>query len=120
MRRETLPNRRETTGVTFDHDGQKYTAHFGQYPDGRIAEVFVSGMKIGTSVDTGAREASTILSMALQFGAAFESIRRALPRDPSGKAMGPIGAIMDLLHGDAENGRDRGRDDQACSAIDVR
>lgn len=115
MTREILPNRRATTGVSFFHDGQKYTAHIGQYDDGRVAEVFVSGMKVGTSVDAGAREASTILSMALQFGAAFESIRRALPRDPSGKAMGPIGAIMDLLMEDSAHGRDRGRDDQACS-----
>lgn len=109
MKREALPNRRETTGVSFNHDGQKYTAHIGQYPDGRIAEVFVSGMKVGTSVDTGARESSTILSMALQFGAAFESIRRALPRDPSGKAMGPIGAVMDLLVSEMRNeaGRDQ-------------
>ena len=105
--RETLPNRRATTGITFDHDGQKYTAHVGYYADGRPAEIFVSGMKIGTSVDTGAREASTIASMALQFGAAFESIRKALPRDPEGNAMGPIGAIMDLLAQDIEHGRDQ-------------
>lgn len=100
--REKLPNRRPTDGISFVHDGQNYTAHVGPYPDGRIAEIFVSGQKVGTAIDTGAREASTILSIALQWGAEFESIRRALPRDPQGRATGPIGAIMDLLAKDSE------------------
>ena len=98
--REKLANRRPTEGINFTHGGQSYTAHVGPYPDGRIAEIFVSGQKVGTAIDTGAREASTILSIALQFGAEFDSIRRALPRDPQGRATGPIGAIMDIISED--------------------
>jgi hypothetical protein len=98
--RERLPNRRNAFVYEYNHDDQVYVAHVGRYGDhenGRIGEIFVSGEKVGTGIDTGAREASTILSIALQCGAEFDSIRRALPRDPQGKATGPIGAVMDLI-----------------------
>lgn len=95
--RTALPNRREVEGISFECAGQPYTAHVGRYTNGQVAEIFVTSMKTGTHVDTAAREASTILSMALQYGAEFEAIRRALPRDPHGIATGPVGAIMDLL-----------------------
>lgn len=97
MTRETLPNRRATTGYQFTHDGHVYMAHVGRYHDGRLAEIFITGSKVGTGVDTGARESSTIASLALQHGAAIDGMRRSLPRDPNGKAMGPVGALMDLL-----------------------
>lgn len=96
--RKTLPDRRFAQGIAFECAGQPYMAHVGRYPDNdQIAEIFVTSIKTGTHVDTSAREASTILSMALQYGAEFESIRRALPRDPRGAATGPVGTIMDLL-----------------------
>jgi hypothetical protein len=97
MNRERLPNRRFADGVAYEHEGQKYHAHIGYYPDGRVAEIFVTGSKIGTSIDTGVREASTALSIGLQHGADFDTIRRALPRDPQGKPLGAVGAIMDLI-----------------------
>lgn len=97
MTRETLPNRRETTGYELEHDGQRYMAHVGRYGDGRIAEIFLTGSKVGTAVDTGARESSTIMSFALQFGAPVDRIRHAMPRDPAGNPLGPVGALLDLL-----------------------
>jgi hypothetical protein len=39
---------------------------------------------------------------ALQHGADLDAIRRALGRDSSGRALGPIGAALDILH---EEGR---------------
>jgi hypothetical protein len=101
MTRETLPNRRFTAGHSFVHDGQEYMGHVGYYDDGRIAELFLTGAKVGTAVDTGARESSTVASFALQYGAPVDKIRSAMPRDPAGRALGPVGAFLDLLHGEA-------------------
>jgi len=98
MTRETLPNRRFAAGYQYTHGGQSYMAHVGFYPDGRMAELFVTGAKPSTDADTVAREASTLLSFALQYGAPPEKLRVAMPRDPQGRAMGPVGAIMDILH----------------------
>lgn len=97
MTRETLPNRRGTIGYAFAHDGQAYMAHVGHYPDGRVAELFVTGAKPTTGVDVAAREASTLASFALQYGAPLEKLRAAMPRDPQGRALGPVGAAFDLL-----------------------
>lgn len=100
MTRETLPNRRETTGFQFDFAGHKYMAHVGRYRDGRIAEVFLTAEKVGTGVDTLVRAHSTTLSIALQHGASVESFRKAMPRDPRGEPMEPLGALLDLLMGE--------------------
>jgi hypothetical protein len=43
--------------------------------------------------------AAIILGFALQHGADPEDIRRALCRDNSGVALGPLGAALDLLEG---------------------
>jgi hypothetical protein len=48
-------------------------------------------------VDTNARDSAIVLSFALQHGADIESIRKALCRDGRGRALGPLGAALDLL-----------------------
>lgn len=95
--RETLPNARRTEAISFEYSGMPFVAHVGRYDDGRFAELFISAAKTGTGIDTVAREVGTLLSIALQYGAEFEVIRRALPRDPRSQAMGLLGTIMDLL-----------------------
>ena len=77
-----MPNRRLSENVTFELDGLRFTATISRYPDGRIAD---------------ARDAAIVLSFALQYGADVEDIRRALCRDSAGKALGPLGAALDLL-----------------------
>ena len=97
MTRETLPNRRGTIGYAYDHDGQAYMAHVSHYDDGRPAEIFVTGAKVGTGVDNAAREASIATSFALQYGVPLKKLREAFPRDPQGKPLGSVGAALDLL-----------------------
>jgi hypothetical protein len=50
-----------------------------------------------TLFDTVMRDAAILLSFALQYGADFEMIRRALVRNGDGTASGPIGALLDLV-----------------------
>lgn len=95
--REELPNRRFAAGIPFEHIGIEYMAHVGRFADGRVAEIFISCLKSGSQLDTSIREASTILSIALQFGADFEKIRKAIPRDSLDAALTPLGQLMDIL-----------------------
>jgi hypothetical protein len=100
--RERLPNRR--IGETFELEvaGLRYTVTLGRYADGRIGEVFISNHKSGSSADTNARDAAIACSIAFQFGADIETIRRALCRDSRGRPSGPLGAALDrLAAGDA-------------------
>lgn len=95
--RERLPNRHASESFTFELDGLRFTATVSHFADGRIGEVFVNNHKAGNQSDTNARDAAILLSFALQHGADLETIRHALCRDNAGRALGPIGAALDLL-----------------------
>jgi hypothetical protein len=64
-----------------------------------LGELFVNNHKAGNQSDTNARDCAIILSFALQYGADAGEIAKALCRDSSGKALGPVGAALDLLLG---------------------
>jgi hypothetical protein len=96
--RQRLPNRREHTVITFTTaDGFRYTAGVGYFEDGRLAEIFLNAEKIGTAIETAARDSAVVASLALQHGVPPETIRRALTRNGSGEAGGPLGTLLDLL-----------------------
>src|SRR3984893_11962701 len=73
-----------------------------RFPDGRLAGVFLSNHKSNSAVDTNARDAAIVCSIALQCGADIETIRRALSRDSRGHATGPLGVALDLICGEGE------------------
>jgi hypothetical protein len=95
--RRRLPDRRLCESFTFELDGLRFTATVGRFSDGSIGELFLTNHKSGNQSDTNARDAAIIFSFAVQHGADIDSIRRAVCRDSSGKALGPIGAALDLL-----------------------
>jgi hypothetical protein len=94
-----LPNRR--TCVTFDleHGGMNFTCTCGRFADGRLSEIFLSNHKAGSGADVAARDSAIVCSIALQYGADAEAIRRALSRDSHGNASGPLGRALDLVLG---------------------
>jgi hypothetical protein len=101
--REHLPDRREHVVVNFTTaDGFRYTAGLGYFEDGRLAEVFLNAEKIGTAIETAARDSAVVASLALQHGVPPETIRRALSRNGNGEANGPLGTLLDLLAGKQE------------------
>src|ERR1700722_248546 len=103
--RDRLPNRREHALVTFQTaDGFHYTAGLGYFADGRLAEIFLNADKVGTAIETAARDSAIIASLGLQCGVPVEMIRRALSRNENGKASGPLGTLLDLLAADGEGG----------------
>jgi hypothetical protein len=97
--RRSLPNRREHDLITFEHGGIQYTAGIGHFDNGDLAEVFLSGGKTGSAVESHARDAAIILSLAAQFGTDISTVRRAMTRLRDGSAAGPVGHLLDLIGG---------------------
>jgi hypothetical protein len=95
--RERLPNRRRCSSFEFRHAGLDFTLCAGNYPDGRIAEIFLSSHKPGSPIEAIARDAAVTVSIALQFGAPLETIRAALTKDHDGSPATAIGAALDAL-----------------------
>jgi len=95
--RQHLPNRRASQTFTFEVGGLPYTATFSQFADGSISELFLSNHKTNSAADVNARDAAIVFSIAVQYGADAEAIRRALCRDARGVASSPLGAALDRI-----------------------
>jgi hypothetical protein len=95
--RNRLPNRRGSETFDLECAGLTYRVTISRFADGRLGEIFISNHKAGSGADTAARDSAIVASIALQFGADAETIRKALCRDSAGRASGPLGAVLDLL-----------------------
>ena len=95
--RQRLANRRASETFALECAGLNYLATVSRFPDGRLGEIFLSNHKAGSAADTAARDAAIACSIALQFGADVETIRKALCRDSRGNASGPLGVALDLI-----------------------
>jgi ribonucleoside-diphosphate reductase alpha chain len=98
--RARLPNRRASENFDLEVGGLKYTASFSRFPDGELGELFLNNQKSNSAAGTNARDATIACSFALQHGADFEAIRRALSRDAYGRALSPLGVALDIIAGD--------------------
>jgi hypothetical protein len=85
--RRRLDNLRPSETFNFEVGNLRYTATVSRFSDGRVAEV-------------DARDAAVAASLAFQFGCPLDVLRRALLRDPHGKASSPLGCALDQLGGD--------------------
>jgi hypothetical protein len=97
--RRRLPNRRVAETFDLEFSGLRYKATVSRFPDGSLAEVFVSNHKAGNASDVAARDAGILLSLCLQHGCGVETISRALSRNADGSASGVIAAVLDRLFG---------------------
>lgn len=91
--RQRLSDRRAHELYRFECSGQTYVGGVGRFEDGRIAEVFISGAKVGSTAEANAQDAAIVTSLALQFGCPLETIRHALTRN--GGSPGPLAALLD-------------------------
>jgi ribonucleoside-diphosphate reductase alpha chain len=98
--RQRLPDRRLAESFELEVAGLRYTCTIGRFPDGRIGEIFLNNHKSNSAADVNARDAAIVCSIALQFGADIETIRKALCRDTHGRASGPLAAALDRIIGD--------------------
>ena len=99
--RRTLPQRRASETFTLRFWNQNFTITIGRFPDGVIGEVFIDGGKSGQDIQSTARDAAVVLSLALQHGAPIEAIRHAVTRSGSGEAASILGATVDRLATDS-------------------
>ena len=97
MTRQRLPDRRASTAFCFECNSLRYTASASWFDDGRLGEVFVSNHRADSHADSCARDAAILASIALQFGAPLDVLRRALLRDSQGRPSTPIACALDLL-----------------------
>jgi hypothetical protein len=95
--RRRLPNRRASLSFDIEVGGLKYKATVGFFPDGSVAELFVSNHKAGNASDVAARDAGILVSLCLQHGCSIETIARALSRNSDGSTSGVIGAVLDKI-----------------------
>jgi hypothetical protein len=97
--RQRLPNRRASVSFEFECNLLGYSATISRFPNGDLAEIFISNSKAGSHSDSAAKDSAVVCSIALQYGVPLSVIRKALLRDPRGKASSPLGVALDLIAG---------------------
>lgn len=95
--RELLANRRACESFEIFHTGVHFTVSVGRYPDGRMAEIFLSAEKPGTPMEAIARDAAILASIAFQHGIGAEVVRSALTKDHDGSQATVLGAALDAV-----------------------
>lgn len=96
--RTVLRNRREHEPFAFKHEGITYVAGIHRAPNGNVLEIFLDSGKVGSTAQILSRDSAVLLSIALQCGVPMEWLRKAITRDADGKPLGPVGALLDLIH----------------------
>ena len=97
MIRRSLPQRRAAETFDMRFWNQPFTVTVGFYPDGTPGEVFIDGGKTGQDIQSTARDAAVVLSLALQHGVPPETIRHAVTRGASEEPASILGAVADHL-----------------------
>jgi hypothetical protein len=100
--RHRLQNRRPHWLYRFESGGQFYTGGIGRFDDGRIAEIFINGAKVGSAAEANAQDAAIVASLALQHGCPLETLRHALIR--TGGSGGPLATLLDEVERQSEDG----------------
>ena len=95
--RRVLPQRRPAETFDLWFWNQSFSVTIGFYPSGEVGEVFIDGGKTGQDIQSTARDAAVVLSLALQHGTPIETIRHAVTRSGSGEAASILGATVDRL-----------------------
>jgi hypothetical protein len=95
--RRVLPRRRAAETFNLRFWNQSFSVTIGFYPDGTPGEVFIDGGKTGQDIQSTARDAAVVISLALQHGVPVADLRHAVTRDSSGAAASILGAIVDRI-----------------------
>jgi hypothetical protein len=95
--RRILPQRRSAETFQLRFWNQPVSVTVGYYEDGAPGEIFVDAGKSGQDVQSTARDAAIVLSLALQHGATVATIQHAVTRSGNGEAASIVGAIIDQL-----------------------
>jgi hypothetical protein len=95
--RTRLSDRRESTTFAFECRQCRCLATVSHFPNGELAEIFLSAGKIGSDLDLAAKDSAVVVSIALQYDVPLDVIRKALLQDAQGGASGPLGTALDRV-----------------------
>jgi hypothetical protein len=101
--RRPLSNRRDSHLIDFDWDGVAFTAGYSLDAGGGLAELFISGPKIGSAAAALAMDGAILVSLALQHGADARELARSLSHTTLGAPASAIGAALDVALDDMAN-----------------
>jgi hypothetical protein len=96
MSRQRLPDRRAAETVQVEHGGTRFMVTIGFYPDGRPGEVFVHGVRTGSSLDALLADACVVISCLLQHGVEPRELAHSMGRLGNAEPASIIGAVVDL------------------------
>ena len=97
MIRRILPQRRSAETFQLRFWNQPVSVTIGYYDDDTPGEIFIDAGKSGQDVQSTARDAAVVLSIALQHGATVDTIQHALTRLGDGSAASLLGVVIDRL-----------------------
>lgn len=100
--RKELPARRHCESFELEHEGYRWTAQIGRYPDGQVGEVFLTSTKTGSKIEVLVQDTCVAASIALQYGAPVTVVAKSLARDSRGVPQGPVGIILDQICAEAK------------------
>lgn len=95
--RQRLPNRRGNSTFDLEVAGLHYTCTYSRFADGKLGECFLTNHRVNSQAGIMASDQAVLASLALQYGAPLDVIRKALMRDLHGRATSPIGAALDAI-----------------------
>jgi hypothetical protein len=98
MAERIRPQNRRTC-ETFDIQvaNLSYKVSIGRFPNGKLAEVFISNHRSNSSADVAARDCGILMSLLLQLGCPAEAIAHSLSRNTDGSASGVAAAVLDAI-----------------------
>ena len=86
--RQHLENRRSSISFNFEHEGIAYHASASRFPDGHLAEIFLSAGKPHSAAQVNAETSAILVSLLLQHGVSTDEILRSI--------RGPIAVALNL------------------------
>jgi len=85
--RRSLPSRRRSVSFNFWHDGLAYHCTASRFPNGRLAEIFLSCAKAGSTAQQHAETAAIMASLLLQLRVLSGTVAAAVPGTAVAKAI---------------------------------
>jgi hypothetical protein len=95
--RRTLPNRRLCETFDIEVAGLSYKVSIGRFPNGALAEIFISNHRANSAADVAARDCGILISLLAQHRCPIETIAGSLSRNADGSASGVAGAVIDKI-----------------------
>lgn len=102
MTRSKHPNRRPSSGFSFNYGKREYNCTYSAYNHGVVFEVFMQAGKPGSDLEAMARDAAVVMSLALQYGCPLSTIKQALTEGELGEPAGPLGVMTNMISFDLE------------------